>query len=330
MTRVRAGHGTLAPKTEALNLGPFIIDVEGPALTAADRERLRHPLVAGVVLFGRNFESRRQLTRLCAQIRAVRKHRLLIAVDHEGGRVQRFRDGFSIIAPMRELGALWDRDVLMACDQATRIGQTIGRELLGVGVDLSFAPVLDLDHGAASVIGDRALHADPRVVAMLARCLMHGLLLAGLASCGKHFPGHGFALADSHQTLPVDDRETEQILASDAAPYAWLGPTLLAVMPAHVVYPKADPQPAVFSRFWLQTILRQRLGFDGAVISDDLCMQAAEQQGDIVSRAQAALAAGNDLLLVCHRPDFVETLLNRLQWQGSTGFDRRLARLFAR
>ncbi|ODS99107.1 MAG: beta-N-acetylhexosaminidase [Lautropia sp. SCN 69-89] len=310
--------------------GPVVIDVQGTALDAAERERLMHPLVGGVILFARNFESRKQLARLCDEIHALRRPRLLICVDHEGGRVQRFQKGFTRLPPMRELGQLWDRDVLGACRRATEVGQTIGTELREVGVDLSFTPVLDLDWGRSQVIGDRALHADPRVVAMLARCLAHGLLLAGMANCGKHFPGHGWAHADSHVALPTDERDLETLLSADAAPYGWLGDALLSVMPAHVVYPQVDALPAGFSRRWLRDILRRKLGFQGLVFSDDLTMEGASVAGDIVARGRAALAAGCDMVLVCNRPDLADQLLDGLDWSPSPRFARRLKALFRR
>ncbi len=310
--------------------GPVVLDVQGPKLDAAERERLMHPLVGGVILFARNFESRRQLARLCGEIHALRRPKLLICVDHEGGRVQRFRTGFTQVPPMRELGHLWDRDVLGACRRATGVGRTIGAELGEVGVDLSFTPVLDLDWGRSAVIGDRALHSDPRVVAMLARCLAHGLLLAGMANCGKHFPGHGWALADSHVALPTDERDLDTLLAGDAAPYAWLGETLLSVMPAHVVYPQVDALPAGFSRRWLRDILRRKLGFDGLVFSDDLTMEGAAVAGDIVARGRAALAAGCDMVLVCNRPELADRLLDGLDWSPPAHFARRLGALFRR
>ncbi|HWS74893.1 MAG TPA: beta-N-acetylhexosaminidase [Quisquiliibacterium sp.] len=306
--------------------GPVVVDVGGLELTAEDRARLLHPLVGGVILFARNFASRDQVAALCADIRALRPQ-LLICVDHEGGRVQRFRKGFSPIEPMRELGALWDRDVLAACKRATEIGQTIGAELRAVGVDLSFTPVLDLDHGVSRVIGDRAFHRDPRVVALLAKSLNHGLLLSGMANCGKHFPGHGFAHADSHFELPIDERDLKDILADDAAPYGWLGDALSAVMPAHVIYPKVDPMPAGFSRTWLQKVLRRRLGFRGLIFSDDLTMEAAAIAGDIVERGRAAFEAGCDMVLVCNRPDLADELLAGLAWKRSRAFNERFARL---
>ncbi|MFA7666832.1 MAG: beta-N-acetylhexosaminidase [Burkholderiaceae bacterium] len=308
--------------------GPVIVDLGATELTDVERERLCHPLVGGVILFARNFESREQLRALCKSIRKLRKPRLLICVDHEGGRVQRFRKGFTEIAPMRELGRLWDADVLKACRRATEVGSTIGRELRECGVDLSFTPVLDLDWGRSAVIGDRALHSDPRVVAMLARCLTHGLLLSGMANCGKHFPGHGFTEADSHLELPVDERPLDTLLADDVAPYRWLGETLLAVMPAHVVYPKVDWRPAGFSRRWLKAILRRRHGFKGLVFSDDLTMEGAAVAGDIVARARAAFDAGCDMVLVCNRPDLADELLAGLKWRRAPRFDARLQALF--
>ncbi|ODT35793.1 MAG: beta-N-acetylhexosaminidase [Lautropia sp. SCN 70-15] len=317
------------PKTDSkLSRGPVIVDIEGTALTDAERLRLQHPLVGGVIIFARNFESRAQLKQLCKEIRRLRKPRLLICVDHEGGRVQRFLKGFTKIPSMRELGRQWDEDVLGACRRATEIGRTIGEELRAVGVDLSFTPVLDLDWGPSSVIGDRAFHSDPRVVAMLARCLNHGLLLGGMGNCGKHFPGHGFAHGDSHFELPIDERELDAILADDAAPYHWLGDTLLSVMPAHVIYPKVDEKPAGFSKRWLQEILRGRLGFKGLIFSDDLTMEGASGAGDIVARACAAFEAGCDMVLVCNRPDLADELLARLPWSRPKGFDKRLGALF--
>ena len=312
-----------------LSPGPVVLDVAGVALTAEDRERLLHPLVGGVILFARNFESREQVAALCAEIRALRDP-LLITVDQEGGRVQRFRHGFTAIPPMRTLGEEWDRDVLAACKRATELGQTIGRELVEVGVDLSFTPVLDVDHGRSAVIGDRAFHRDPRVVSMLSRCLTHGLLLSGMANCGKHFPGHGWADADSHHAVPVDERDLAAILAEDAAPYGWLGDTISAVMPAHVIYPRVDPSPAGFSKRWLRDILRRRLGFRGLIFSDDLTMEGARVAGDIVARGHAALGAGCDMVLVCNQPEQADILLSGLRWKRGPAFTARFDRLRAR
>ncbi|MHA7600289.1 beta-N-acetylhexosaminidase [Alicycliphilus sp. T452] len=292
---------------------PLIIDVAGTQLSADDRRRLAHPLVGGVILFARNWQDRAQLLALTAAIKAVR-HDLLICVDHEGGRVQRFRtDGFTHIPPMRAFGELWMNDgkagqgsgALRAMDAATAAGYVLGSELRACGVDFSFTPVLDLDWGESGVIGDRAFHRDPRVVAMLARALMQGLLQAGMANCGKHFPGHGFVRADSHTEIPVDRRSLKAILADDAAPYPWLSTVLTSVMPAHVIYPKVDGRPAGFSARWLQDILRGRLRFDGAVFSDDLSMEGARRiDGQVVSYTDAgvaALNAGCDLVLLCNQ-----------------------------
>jgi beta-N-acetylhexosaminidase len=308
----------------SLPLGPVIADVAGLELAPDERERLRHPLVGGVILFARNFESTAQLSALTGEIHALREPPLLICVDQEGGRVQRFRDGFSRIAPMRELGHRWDHDVLTALREATDIGYTIGSELRAVGVDLSFTPVLDLDHGASGIIGDRALHSDPRVVTLLAKSLNHGLLLAGLGNCGKHFPGHGFATADSHVAMPIDERPLARILEQDAAPYGWLGRSLSSVMPAHVVYPKVDRNPAGFSRKWLRTVLRRQLRFDGLIFSDDLTMEAATVVGGITARATAALTAGCDIVLVCNRPDLADELLGELKAPRNGHLARRL------
>jgi beta-N-acetylhexosaminidase len=280
-----------------------------------------------VILFSANYESPEQLIRLCSDIHALRDPPLLIAVDHEGGRVQRFREGFTRLPPMRRLGDLWDRDVLLACRVAASLGYVMAAELRSHGIDMTFAPVLDVDHGRSSVIGDRALHSDARVVSMLAAHLTHGLLLAGMANCGKHFPGHGWAEADSHVALPVDTRSRTDILKSDAAPYRWLGPMLAGVMPAHVVYPQIDQQPAGFSRHWIQKVLRGQLGFTGAVFSDDLLMAGAGVAGSVVERAAAALDAGCDFALVCNDTAAMDQVLGAVKWVRSAAFDGRLARL---
>jgi beta-N-acetylhexosaminidase len=291
---------------------PVILDVAGTRLSATDRRRLAHPLAGGIILFGRNWQDRQQLTALCSEIKSVRDD-LLICVDHEGGRVQRFRtDGFTHLPPMKALGEMWLRDdgrpgsgVMAATETAAACGYVLAAELRACGVDFSFTPVLDLDHGRSAVIGDRALARDPRVVAMLARSLMHGLLLAGMANCGKHFPGHGHVAADSHTDIPVDRRSLKAILQDDAAPYPWLGTVLSSVMPAHVIYPKVDARPAGFSSKWIDGILRGRLGFRGAVFSDDLSMAGARMiDGQEVSYTEAgiaALQAGCDLVLLCNQ-----------------------------
>lgn len=284
---------------------PLVIDVAGTTLNADDRRRLRHPLVGGLILFGRNGVNRAQLTALVAEMKSIRPD-LLVCVDHEGGRVQRFRtDGFTHLPPMRALGTMWMRDAMAATDAATAAGFVLAAELRACGVDLSFTPVLDLDHGPSGVIGDRAFHRDPRVVTLLAQSLMHGLLRAGMAHCGKHFPGHGHVAADSHVDIPVDPRSRKTLLADDAQPYRWLSTSLTAVMPAHVVYPKVDRRPAGFSSRWLREILRGELGFTGAIFSDDLAMAGARQlDGRDVTATQAAIAAleaGCDLVLLCNQ-----------------------------
>ena len=284
---------------------PLIIDIAGTTLSAQDRARLAHPLVGGVILFARNWQNRRQLTELTDQIKTVDQD-TLICVDHEGGRVQRFKtDGFTHLPPMRSLGEMWMRDALRATDAATACGFVLASELRACGVDLSFTPVLDLDHGPSGVIGDRAFHRDARVVTMLAKSLMHGLLRAGMAGCGKHFPGHGFVAADSHTEVPVDERTLEAILADDAAPYGWLSTSLASVMPAHVIYPQVDARPAGYSARWLQQVLRLVLGFTGAIFSDDLSMEGARRLDGrtltYTEAAAAALQAGCDMVLLCNQ-----------------------------
>jgi beta-N-acetylhexosaminidase len=293
-------------------LGPVMLDVVGTRLDEADIARIRHPLTGGVILFARNYENRAQLVELTSGIRRARPG-VLIAVDHEGGRVQRFRsDGFTRLPAMGKLGQWWERDVLQAAKLATATGFVLAAELRACGVDLSFTPVLDLDYGESSVIGDRSFHRDPRVVTLLAKSLNHGLALAGMANCGKHFPGHGFVAADSHVAIPVDERELDAILGEDAMPYDWLGMSLAAVMPAHVIYPKVDRQPAGFSKKWLD-LLRQRFAFQGAIFSDDLSMHGASVAGGALEAAQAALDAGCDVALICNSPDKADQILAGLK-----------------
>ena len=306
---------------------PVVLDIASTTLSAADKRRLKHPLTGGLILFARHWVDRRQLVELTAAIRRERPD-VLICVDHEGGRVQRFRsDGFTHLPPMRSLGELWMKDPLAATDAATACGYVLAAELRACGVDFSFTPVLDLDFGASSVIGDRAFHRDPRVVALLAKSLMHGLLLAGMGNCGKHFPGHGFVKADSHVAVPVDRRSLKAILADDALPYAAMSTSLVGVMPAHVIYPKVDHRPAGFSPRWLKDILRGQLGFNGAIFSDDLSMEGARHlDGGQLSYAEAgalALDAGCDLVLLCNQSlgggEAVDELLAGLQQQAAAG-----------
>ena len=296
-----------------MRLGPVFVDVAGLELTPDDIERLQHPQVGGVILFARNFAAPLQLIQLTHSIRELRKPSLLIAVDHEGGRVQRFRHGFTAIPAMRELGKLWDRDPAQALAAARGCGFVIGSELQAHGVDITFAPVLDVDYGESSVIGDRALHRDPNVIAVLAEALQAGLNAAGMVSVGKHFPGHGYVRADSHLEVPVDDRSLAEINASDLVPFQRLSRMLGGLMPAHVIYPKVDSKPAGFSSVWLQKILREKLHFDGVVFSDDLGMEGASTAGGMVARANAALNAGCDMVLCCNDPRAQDTLLEGLE-----------------
>ncbi len=315
---------------------PVVLDIAGTALNADDRRRIKHRLTAGLILFGRNWRDRRQLTELTAEAKALRPD-LLICVDHEGGRVQRFTtDGFTALPAMRALGRRWMGDTrstagsaaLAAMNSAVATGHVLGAELRACGVDLSFTPVLDLDHGGSTVIGDRAFHRDPRVVTALAQSLMHGLRRAGMHNCGKHFPGHGFVRADSHTDVPVDGRSLKAILSDDALPYAHLSASLSGVMPAHVVYPKVDSRPAGFSARWLREILRGQLGYTGAVFSDDLSMEGARHvDGGDLSYTQAAvlaLHAGCDLVLLCNQSlvdggSAVDELLDGLDQAAATG-----------
>lgn len=311
-------------------LGPVMLDLSGTELTPDERALLSHPLVGGVILFTRNFASTEQLMRLTAAVHALRAPSLLIAVDHEGGRVQRFREGFTRLPPMRALGALWDADPGAAVEAAWATGHVLATELRAVGVDLSFTPVLDLEYGSSSVIGDRAFHANPETVASLAGALIDGLREAGMGSIGKHYPGHGFVAADSHVAVPVDNRPFAEIMDSDLLPYRRLGGKLAAVMPAHVVYDRVDTKAAGFSVHWLKTVLRGELGFDGAIFSDDLSMEGASVAGGIVERAQAAVAAGCDVALVCNALEAARSLLDSWQPRLDPASARRLARLVPR
>lgn len=304
-----------------------MLDVVGTTLTAADIRRIEHTMTGGIILFARHFTDRAQLVALTDAIREVRED-ILIAVDHEGGRVQRFRtDGFTVLPAPGRLGALWDHDVLLATKTATAFGYVLAAELRACGIDMSFTPVLDLDYGQSKVIGDRALHGDPRVVTLLAKSMNHGLALAGMANCGKHFPGHGFAAADSHVALPTDDRPLDDILAADSKPYDWLGMSLASVIPAHVIYTQVDDKPAGFSRTWLQDVLRGRLGFNGAIFSDDLSMEAARAGGTLTEAATAALTAGCDMVLICNQPEEAEKVLDQLRVTPSKASLNRLKKM---
>ncbi|KXB30728.1 beta-hexosaminidase [Dechloromonas denitrificans] len=292
-----------------LPLGPLMIDIAGTALTELDRQRLLHPLVGGIILFSRNFESPSQLAALNAEIHALRQPPLLIAVDHEGGRVQRFREGFTRLPAMATLGRLWDQNPDAAQRAAHQVGYVLAAELLARGVDYSFTPVLDLDYGPSRVIGDRAFHRQAAVVTALAAALGDGLRQAGMGSCGKHFPGHGYVIPDSHVELPVDDRALDA-MQEDIMPYRNLA--LGGVMAAHVIYECVDCNTAVFSNKWI-SYLRNDMKFDGAVFTDDLSMAGAGVVGDMLNRVDTAYRAGCDMLLVCNSPDAVGAVLEN--WQ---------------
>lgn len=291
-----------------------MLDPIGLALGEDDRRRLLHPATGAAILFARNFQDPAQLQALTEEIRALREPELLICVDHEGGRVQRFRNGFTGLPPMRSLGRLWDRDRDAARAAAHATGYVMGAELAAHGLDFSFAPVLDLDYGASAVIGDRALHYDPLAAGALAAALVSGLSAAGMPAVGKHFPGHGYAAADSHVAMPTDDRPLNEILRKDVAPYGpAIGAGLAGVMPAHVLYSQVDREPAGYSRFWLQEVLRGRLGFTGLIFSDDLSMEGASTAGGPAARAAAALEAGCDMVLLCNDPEGQDALLESLR-----------------
>jgi len=296
-----------------LPLGPVVLDPTGLTLTDDDRKRLRHPAAGGVILFAHNYESPEQLLALTEEISRLREPELPIGVDHEGGRVQRFKAGFTEIAPMRQLGVLWDRDRKAAREAARAVGTVIAAELGAHGLDYSYTPVLDLDYGTSAVIGHRAFHYDPHAVGALAAQLIEGLASGGMAAVGKHFPGHGFASADSHVAVPRDERPAKDLFRKDVVPYeAAIKAGLAAVMPAHVVYAQADAEPAGYSRYWLQEVLRGKLGFDGLIFSDDLSMEGASTVGGVPERARAALAAGCDQVLLCQNPQEQERLLESL------------------
>ncbi len=321
-------------KNNNLHMGPVMLDVAGVALTDDDRKRLLHPLTGGVILFSRNFQSPQQLSALTAEIHALRTPALLIAVDHEGGRVQRFREGFSVIPPMRALGEAWEKNPTTAKQLAQDTGYVLATELRAHGVDLTFAPVLDVDFKRSSVIGDRAFHADPEIIAPLAQALVHGFNLGGMSSVGKHFPGHGHVRADSHHEVPVDDRSYVDIEQCDLIPFRRLiGAGLGAIMPAHVIFPQVDAQPAGFSSKWLKQILRQQLEFDGVIFSDDLSMEGAKAgagAGGVVARAHAALSAGCDMVLVCNDAGAADELLAGLDYHMPAVGQARLAAMRGR
>lgn len=314
-----------------MTLGPVMLDLLGTELSAEEREMLQHPLVCGVILFTRNYESPEQLERLVADIHALREPRLLVCVDHEGGRVQRFRDGFTQLPPAAAVGKEYEWDHGHARRYAETMGWLMAAELRAVGVDFSFAPVLDLDRGVSQVIGDRAFGSDVDQVSDLAHSYTSGMHRAGMAAVGKHFPGHGGVAADSHVAIPVDDRRYEDILEDMEAFERLIGWGLEGIMPAHVIYAHVDQDhPAGFSDYWITGVLRGRLRFEGTVFSDDLDMAAAGVAGDFVERARAALSAGCDVALVCNNRDGAMAVLDGLEAVERPELAARLERMRGR
>ena len=309
--------------------GPLVIDLQGPVMTAVEREALMHPLIGGVVLFRRNWYEAAGFEALVRELRQLRPG-LLLTVDQEGGRVQRFVDGFSRLPAAASFGRRFDEDRAAGIASARAVGWLMASELRAVDVDMSFAPVLDLGVNQA-VIGDRALHREPRAVTELATAWIDGAAEGGMASCGKHFPGHGTVGGDSHQSLPVDGRAMQEIESQDLQPFSTLiNVGLPAVMSAHVRYPTVDELPASLSGRWMRDILRNRLGFDGALISDDLSMVGAAAIGGLQDRIEAALDVGSDLLLICNAQAETIALLDCLSWRGSSEHRRRIAALLGR
>ncbi len=306
-----------------MTLGPVMLDIQGMELQADEKEILAHPSVGGIILFSRNYQSPEQLMALCNALHAVRTPPLLIAVDQEGGRVQRFRNHFTRLPAVGLIEN--NQEPLLTSEQC---GWLMATEVVAAGVDISFAPVLDLDYGVSSVIGDRAFHRQPDKVTELALAYQRGMHSAGMATVGKHFPGHGGVSADSHKSLPEDMREFADLLLEDLVPFERLVKNgLNGIMAAHVVYPAIDPQPAGFSRFWLQQVLRQRLNFQGVIFSDDLSMGGAEWAGSYTDRADMSLQAGCDSVLICNQPEQAVTVVEHLENYNNPASSMRLARL---
>lgn len=311
-----------------MTLGPLMVDLAGYELSREEKEVLQHPLVGGVVLFTRNFRDTNQLMALTRAIHEIRSPRLLIAVDHEGGRVQRFREEFTRLPAVSRLGELYNRDVKKSLQYARITGWLMASELLATGIDISFAPVLDLDHGISSVIGDRSFHRKPEIVANIAHAYMSGMREAGMMATGKHFPGHGAVQADSHIDLPVDSRRYEDIASEDMLAFErMIHYGMAAVMMAHVIYSKVDRNPAGFSRQWISQVLRKKLEFQGVVFSDDLSMKAAECMGSYADRARLSLEAGCDMVLVCNSNEGRNQVLDQLKVPDNPASALRLVRL---
>lgn len=305
-----------------------MLDIAGTELADEDRVRLGHPQVGGVILFSRNYRDGGQLTRLCREIHALRDPHLVIAVDQEGGRVQRFRKGFQALPAMGHLGDLYDREPQQALRLAETFAWMMAAELLICGVDLSFAPVLDIGDPVSSVIGDRAFHRDPETICHLANAWVRGMRRAGMEAVGKHFPGHGSVEGDSHHVMPFDRRGLDAIESLDLIPFRRVIDTHLAgIMMAHVIYEAVDPHAAGYSSYWIRTMLRERLGFEGIVFSDDLSMCGAETAGGYAERARAALGAGCDILLVCNNPQGADEVLSSLKGYSNPASQLRMVRM---
>nr|VFJ92514.1 MAG: beta-N-acetylhexosaminidase [Candidatus Kentron sp. LFY] len=311
-----------------MSLGPIMFDLQGPELLTEEKDLLCHPLASGVILFSRNYQTPDQLTNLVAEIHGLKEPRLLVAVDHEGGSVQRFRDSFTTLPAAARFGEIHDHDPITACNLAEQCGWLMAVELRVHDVDFSFAPVLDLGKGRSKVIGNRAFHRDPEIVAKLAKSFLRGARQAGMAAVGKHFPGHGTVEADSHVDVPIDERTLETIYLKDLVPFEqMIHAGLPAVMPAHVIYPKVDDKPAGFSSVWLRSVLRKQLGFEGAIFSDDITMAGAAKVGGSLHRARAALDAGCDMVLVCNDRQGVQDILDGLKKYHNPVSAIRLARM---
>jgi len=311
-----------------MTLGPVMVDIEGQELSPDDKVLLSNPLVGGVILFSRNYHSLEQLEKLVHSIQQVKTPRLLIAVDQEGGRVQRFKDGFTILPAMRRFGEVYDSDQKMALELAQQCGWLMASEIRSTGIDISFAPVLDIDKGISSVIGDRAFHNDPFVVGKIAQAFIRGMHEAGMQATGKHFPGHGSIAADSHVAMPVDERPMVDIEMDDLKPFQFMVDAgINALMMAHVIYPRVDPIPAGFSSFWMKTILRNKMHFQGAIFSDDLSMEGAVVAGDYTQRAKKSLDNGCDMILVCNNRAAAWEVVDSLKEYDNPASSLRLAHL---
>lgn len=302
-----------------MTIGPLMIDVEGLALQDEEIKRIMHPMVGGLILFTRNYKDTVQLKTLTDAIRKIRGHDFLIAVDHEGGRVQRFREGFTTIPAMRKLGEVWDKDPKRANHLAFLIGQIIATELRVFDIDFSFTPVLDIDYNESTVIRDRAFHNDIEAIKALASSILEGLKEGGMRGVGKHFPGHGYIKADSHLSVSEDERTFDEIASKDMSIFiSLIKHGLNAVMPSHVLYSAVDKHPAGFSSFWLKDQLREKFHFKGAIFSDDMSMKGAILGGQMKDRILKALEAGCDMVLLCNSPQLVDEVLLHLDWKMSS------------